>query len=337
MSYKIESNINFYSELYKSLDKEDADEDTDIGEKKCLITNQPLTEKYIKLYCGHTFNYLPLFNDIVAHKKKFNHMELSTKILSAKQLRCPYCRNVQNELLPYYADLGIKQVHGVNFYNPDIKPDNYLKIHYDHCSYLIENPTFNPELPESNTNKKHTNCPFWGSKITDGKYSKYNNDNKYSTNHKFVIKKKYNIESKQKIKDEKDKIKEELKKKIQDTKDNIKEMEKQLKENNKKAKEVEKQKVKEDKLKAKEVEKQLKENKLKAKEIQAQEIQAQVTKTKVIKTKVTKSKVIEEKENKVIEDIKEVVVDDLNDLQDNIITKAKVTKTKTKVTKVKVI
>lgn len=278
MSYKIESNIDFYNELYNSLDKEDIDKDNN---ENCLITNQPLTEKYIKLCCGHTFNYLPLFNDIVAHKKKFNHMESPLNILSAKQIRCPYCRNVQHTLLPYYENFGIKKVHGVNFFDPDIKSDN-LTNNYSQCCYLMENPTFNPELPESNTNKKHTKCPFWGSKITNT-----TSDNKYCYKHKLVIKKKYNLESKQKIKDEKDKIKEELKKKVQDAKDKIKEMEKQLKENNKKAKEVEKQKVKEDKLKAKEVEKQLKENNKKTKEIKAKEDKLKANEVKQ-KAKVTK-------------------------------------------------
>ena len=59
--YKIEGNIDFFEELYKSLDNEEnLDEDTNT----CLITNQSLTDKFIQLQCGHKFNYVPLFLDI---------------------------------------------------------------------------------------------------------------------------------------------------------------------------------------------------------------------------------------------------------------------------------
>ena len=56
--YKIEGNIDFFSELYKSLDEDDS---TGEDENTCLITNEPLTDRYVKMKCGHSFNYLPFF------------------------------------------------------------------------------------------------------------------------------------------------------------------------------------------------------------------------------------------------------------------------------------
>ena len=84
--YKVEGNIDFFSELYKSLDYDDCQPDDNI----CLISNQPLIDRFVKLTCGHTFNYLPLYNDIINHKAKFNSMEATSGRLKQSQIRCPY-------------------------------------------------------------------------------------------------------------------------------------------------------------------------------------------------------------------------------------------------------
>ena len=76
--YKIEGDIDFFSELYKSLDNEDT-ENTD---NLCLITNLPLIDKYFQMDCGHKFNYIPLYFDIKNHKLKFNGMEGSSSRLN---------------------------------------------------------------------------------------------------------------------------------------------------------------------------------------------------------------------------------------------------------------
>ena len=73
--YNIEGGIDFFAELYKSLDIEENEEKTEEDKNKCLITNHLLIDKFVSLNCGHKFNYIPLYNDIVNHKKKFNHME----------------------------------------------------------------------------------------------------------------------------------------------------------------------------------------------------------------------------------------------------------------------
>ena len=114
--YTIEGNVNFYDELYKSLDVKDT---VDNGEKVCLITNLPLTEHSVKLECGHEFNYMALFHDISNHKQKFNAMEASH--LRRDELRCPYCRKKQTKLLPYYPEMNVPKVNGVNFLDENHK------------------------------------------------------------------------------------------------------------------------------------------------------------------------------------------------------------------------
>lgn len=106
--YVIENNINFYDELNKEEEEEKSNDD--LLSNKCLITQLPLEEKHITLVCGHKFNYDAIFNDIYNHKKKFYDLESSR--LKEYQIRCPYCRNIQNSLLPLYP--GKSKVHGVN-------------------------------------------------------------------------------------------------------------------------------------------------------------------------------------------------------------------------------
>jgi len=138
VTYKTEGNINFYEELYKSLDSKE-EEETDIGEV-CLITNQPLSDNFVVLECNHKFNYVPLYNDIANHKKKYNNME--NKQLKNVEIRCPYCRNIQKTLLPFHENMGVKKTHGVNFFDENygvskIQPSSKY-VHGD-CSYTENN------------------------------------------------------------------------------------------------------------------------------------------------------------------------------------------------------
>ena len=140
-NYIIEGDINFYEELYKSLDNHNHEGDSLESEEKnnCLITGEKLVENFVQLKCGHSFNYLPLYNDILNHKKKFNHKESGKSVLSKNQIRCPYCRNVQNEILPFYPLKIVKQVYGVTVNS--IEKDNSY-----YCEYLTVNDLFNKDI-----------------------------------------------------------------------------------------------------------------------------------------------------------------------------------------------
>ncbi len=106
MNIIFEGGFNFYEELNK--EEEDSDENI------CLISHEPLIpEETIRLMCGHRFNYGPLFKEIVNQKK--NHNVLEVRRLSYNQLKCPYCRSIQNKLLPYFSNIdGVSRVWGVN-------------------------------------------------------------------------------------------------------------------------------------------------------------------------------------------------------------------------------
>ncbi len=131
-NYKIEDNIDFYKELYNSLDY-DSDTETNIETKTniCQITGSELKDKYVTLECSHKFNYDALYTDICKQKFEFN--SYTTDVLSINDLKrikdsnadyyikCPYCRNIQLELLPYYEELPFTKKYGVNTNDTDYR------------------------------------------------------------------------------------------------------------------------------------------------------------------------------------------------------------------------
>jgi hypothetical protein len=230
--YNIEGGIDFFSELYKSLDIEDSKENIDY-DNICLITNQPLIDKYVSLNCGHKFNYIPIYNDLINHKQKFNYMECSSRKLNTNEIRCPYCRKKQQGLIPYYEELGLKKVNGVNFYDP------YCKISmYNKCEYKYPNDNYDPTKPETEINTPYLNnlkCHFSGFQIAI-----YNSQNPlepinygdtkcYCYTHKKMMIKNYKYQEKEKEKLEKKQAKELDKQKKILEKKQAKELEKQKK------------------------------------------------------------------------------------------------------------
>jgi len=227
--YNIEGGLDFFAELYKSLDIEESEEKTEEDDNKCLITNQELIDKYVKMACGHKFNYIPLYNDIVNHKNKFNNLEGTHSKLNINEIRCPYCRKKQQELLPYYEELGLAKLQGVNFYN-----FNLYK-----CEYKIPNPDHDSNMPKTDSNSEYKSCLCYGTKIKihDWKHANTYGDTKYYCyTHKKEMIKKYKLQQKEKAKEEKQKAKAKEKEEKQKAKAKEKE-EKQ----NAKAKENEKQ------------------------------------------------------------------------------------------------
>jgi len=205
--YNIEGGINFYDELYKSLDDYECENKTEADENKCLITSQPLIDKFVTLVCGHKFNYIPLFKDILNHKKKFNNMEGKGK-LGENDVRCPYCRRKQPNLLPYYEELNLPKTHGVNWIDStktQYNPDN----NYKYCQYKCLNPNYNENIAESSNNPKFIfSCVSYGMKINHYVASdeNYGDEHVYCWTHKNQMIKMY---KKQIVDNKKEEIKKE--------------------------------------------------------------------------------------------------------------------------------
>ena len=224
--YNIEGNVDFFSELYKSLDDDDNIHKVESDNNLCLITNQLLIDKFVELNCGHKFNYIPLYNDIYNHKKKFNNMEGSASLLKTNEIRCPYCRKKQLGVLPYYEELIPEKTNGVNFYDVNFYDDvQKHKTHIYHdgkyifgkCEFIVNIPTSISTItltgPCSNTHVKKSDC-----------------DNKsYCFTHNRIMIKKFEKDKKDKEKEDKKKLKEETKQKEKAEKEEKKTEQKLLK------------------------------------------------------------------------------------------------------------
>ena len=217
MKYNIENNIDFYKELYKSLDENNNDKietDVNVPHELCLISSLPLMNNFVELKCGHKFNYDPLYKDIFNYKRKFNHMEQNKAKLKQNQIRCPYCRNVQDELLPYHENLSYPKEYGVNFFDPNL---NYL-FNYTYFVDSAHQCQYQNVTIDVSGNSHVHQCTHYGHVYSLLK-TKYNDENKYCYQHKLAVlnQKRENLKNeKAKKMEEKNKLKLEL---IQQKKD----------------------------------------------------------------------------------------------------------------------
>jgi hypothetical protein len=204
MKYKVEGDINFYETLINSLDNDSDDE-----ELLCKISGFPLEQNVVTLECNHKFNYNALYKEINKQKyefKTYDTYSLPTKDqLKMKELKidyyikCPYCRNVQFTILPYYEELGLKKVYGINsLENTYGSYKEYGSKDYEVTYYGI-------------TFKKGTCCENENNFICKSKYVAFLPDTElsYCTFHYRSGLKKYKLKEKKQKLEEKKKQKEE--------------------------------------------------------------------------------------------------------------------------------
>ena len=107
MNYLLEGGGDFHSELLEAICKDNTNKSSNL----CLITAMPLEQNYITLNCGHDFNYKSILEEITKQKKTISLLE--TQKLEKYQLKCPYCRRIQNGILPY--NQSFSKIKGVNW------------------------------------------------------------------------------------------------------------------------------------------------------------------------------------------------------------------------------
>lgn len=230
-NYQIEGQINFFEELYKSLD-EDSDNEED---NLCQITGLQLENNFITLECKHKFNYLALYKEICRQKFEFKTYE--TNLLSKDEqikiknsnldyfIKCPYCRNIQFTILPEYEELGLAKKYGVNSLDPNLPSKNtqiiYIPYGHENYTFSLYGVLFKKGIccekiidPNKDTNNLK-NCKY--------KYCATipNTELQYCKNHYKKGLKEYKISEKNKKSEEKKKQKEELIKEKQNQLENI--------------------------------------------------------------------------------------------------------------------
>jgi len=67
-TYEIDGDIDFFEELKKMSHQKTCSESQIPDSDRCLITDEKLRKDHITLECGHKFNYVPLFKDVLFQK-----------------------------------------------------------------------------------------------------------------------------------------------------------------------------------------------------------------------------------------------------------------------------
>ena len=233
-NYIIEENIDFYSELYNEIHILNEKNEND---NICLITSKPLIDKFFTMNCGHKFNYIPLYFDLKNQKEKFNNMENFSLKLKTNELRCPYCRQKHNGVLPYYIDLNLKKINGVNYIDTNLKYYNENKKICNFIQCLNVGYNINHKLENLN----------------------YCDNKNYCLKHAKYIIKKHNKEDKEDIKIQQKQLKEEAKKQAKQ----LKKEENQVKKQEKQQEKQQEKREEKQQEKQQEKQKQLKEESLK--------------------------------------------------------------------------
>lgn len=150
VKYKIEGGIDFFKELKNITAKQNNDTNLpslsltieDKPVEKCLITDEKLCKDHITLKCGHKFNYIPLYKEVLFQKCSMLPKNVSSKIVtmyikntpqsnistvmynisynlettkvSYNEMKCPYCRSITPNILPYYPYPDVNRIKYVN-------------------------------------------------------------------------------------------------------------------------------------------------------------------------------------------------------------------------------
>ena len=111
-AYEVENglDLNFFAALKTMQPAQPAQSEHD----DCLISSTPLNAFHVVLECGHKFNYEPLYQEVLRQKGRIGMHNYYEKI-GTHQIKCPYCRTMTNQLLPYIGPHPlIKRLSGVN-------------------------------------------------------------------------------------------------------------------------------------------------------------------------------------------------------------------------------
>ena len=103
--------------------------ETNENNEKCLISNELLSVNYITLECNHKFNFTELYNEVIEQKTK---KILDNSKLKLNEIKCPYCRNITPNILPFFKYYNNKLIKGVNY-----PQDLSIKLH--ECQYIEKN------------------------------------------------------------------------------------------------------------------------------------------------------------------------------------------------------
>jgi hypothetical protein len=168
-TYELENDIDFFKELKKiTADKTEpssaastlyvTESDTD---PRCLITDEKLRKDHIALECGHKFNYVPLFKEVLFQKCSLLPKNISSKLVTTYTKNLPVTslsQAQQPSSSPSTSNPNVLSVTYNSSYNLETTKLQYNEIKCPYCRTIT--PYILPFYPYPDVCKvKYVNTP----------------------------------------------------------------------------------------------------------------------------------------------------------------------------------
>jgi hypothetical protein len=132
----------------------------------CLLTKEALNDIHVTLNCGHKFNYIPLYKEVVIQKTSAgitSNGYYNSCTLRLNEVKCPYCRSVQDKLLPFLNYDDVKRLRGVN------GPES-LCMKARMCEYIETNQKIKKVKKKNSKKETSDSCECNAIHVVNGAY-----------------------------------------------------------------------------------------------------------------------------------------------------------------------
>lgn len=166
--YEVEGGVDFFNELKQigasaSASVTSTTTPAPAATPRCLITDEPLRRDHITLQCGHRFNYIPLFKEVLFQKCSLLPKNLSASIVTMytkDTSSVPTSSTVSSSHtnLPTYQSQNVISVTYNSSYNLETNKLQYNEIKCPYCRSIT--PHILPYYPYPEVSKiKYVNFP----------------------------------------------------------------------------------------------------------------------------------------------------------------------------------
>ena len=108
--YEVEGDVDFFSQLKQMTQPSPTDANTNATTPRCLITDEILRRDHITLHCGHKFNYVPLFKEVLFQKCVLLPKNLSSNIITTYTTTAAAAVATDHQPLPQWRQLIITSI-----------------------------------------------------------------------------------------------------------------------------------------------------------------------------------------------------------------------------------
>lgn len=163
--YEVEGGVDFFNELKQMSTLATASVAT-TATPRCLITDEPLRRDHITLQCGHQFNYIPLFKEVLFQKCALLPKNLSSSIITMYTKDAPAASSASSAssasthsaLAPPTPNPSVLSVMYNSSYNLETTKLQYNEMKCPYCRTIT--PHILPYYPYPDVSKvKYVNIP----------------------------------------------------------------------------------------------------------------------------------------------------------------------------------